>query len=111
MSLHHHDKVVAKGEPAALNLEILIGGEPSAKPVPAEVEASPPVVPPSAPSPIRMESFFDFASSYLRHLMGFIGIHDVEFITSEDWDVRQADIISGLAVADSVLATTMNASA
>lgn len=48
----------------------------------------------------RMGSDIDFASGYLRHVLGFMGIHDVELITPESWQARQSEFLDYVPVSD-----------
>jgi len=47
------------------------------------------------PGGTAIGSATDFATPYLRHLLGFIGIHDVEFIsaTEVNEDSRRLDAV------------------
>jgi FMN-dependent NADH-azoreductase len=47
------------------------------------------------PGGTSIGSATDFATPYLRHLLGFIGIHDVEFIsaTEVNEDSRRLDAV------------------
>jgi FMN-dependent NADH-azoreductase len=44
----------------------------------------------------RLGSEIDFASGYLRHVLGFIGIDDVAFISAERFNHKDQDAIQGI---------------
>lgn len=54
-----------------------------------------------------MGSDIDFASGYLRHVLGFIGIHDVELVTRESWQARQSEFLDYVPVSDRQLNNEM----
>jgi FMN-dependent NADH-azoreductase len=45
-------------------------------------------------------SDIDFASGYLQHVLGFIGVHDVDLITTESWQARQSEFLDYVPVSD-----------
>jgi FMN-dependent NADH-azoreductase len=50
---------------------------------------------------VPIGSAMDFASPYLRHLLGFIGIHDVEFISAAEVKEDSHRLDAALAAANS----------
>lgn len=42
----------------------------------------------------KVGSDIDFASGYLKHVLGFVGVHDVEFIVADELNSRSEEAVS-----------------
>jgi FMN-dependent NADH-azoreductase len=56
-----------------------------------------------APWLIRFGSDIDFASDYIRHILGFIGIKDVTFITADKHLMDKQSVTSANAAVDELM--------